>query len=89
MASSYNVYRGVLSDLVDTDADGLPDAGYGTCQNDRDPDTTDNHFVDADVPPVGDGFFYLRAVVDSEGERGLGETSAGLARVPSTPCPSP
>jgi len=88
-ATSYNVYRGPLSDLADGDADGLPDTGYGTCQNHRDLDTTDNHFVETNVPPPGDGFFYLHAVVDSAGEQGLGTTSAGLPRFPAETCPAP
>ena len=86
-ALSYNVYRGLISSLVDGDSDGLPDAGYGDCQNALDPDTTDLHYVDASIPPAGDGYFYLIAVVDWAGERYLGRTSDGLARFPGTPCP--
>ena len=86
-ALSYNVYRGLISSLIDGDSDGLPDAGYGDCQNALDPDTTDQHYVDASVPPPGDGYFYLIAAVDWAGERYLGRTSDGLARFPGTPCP--
>jgi len=86
-ALSYNVYRGPLSDLVDGDDDGLPDMGYGDCQNDLDPDTTDLNYVDASVPAPNSGYFYVIAVVDWAGERYLGTTSAGLPRVPALPCP--
>jgi hypothetical protein len=87
-ALSYNVYRGHLADLVDLDADGLPDAGYGTCQTALDDDPRDTFFTDADLPsPGGAGFFYLTAYVTASGEGGLGQTSSGLDRVPTVPCP--
>ena len=86
-ALSYNVYRGLISSLVDGDSDGLPDAGYGDCQNALDPDTTDLHYVDASVPPPGDGYFYVIAIEDWAGERWLGTTSDGLPRVSTLPCP--
>ena len=86
-ALSYNVYRGLISSLIDGDSDGLPDGGYGDCQNALDPDTTDLYYVDASIPPAGDGYFYLIAAVDWAGERYLGRTSDGLARFPGTPCP--
>ena len=82
----FNVYRGDLSSLVDTDADGLPDNGFGTCVNHLDPDTTDNVFVDEEIPLPGDGFFYLMARVDALGENELGATSDGQPRVPAIPC---
>jgi hypothetical protein len=50
-ASTYDVSRGLLSAL-----DG---ADYGACRNGHDPDLTDTSHADADVPPAGDGFFYL------------------------------
>ncbi len=86
-ALSYNVYRGMIADLVDCDGDGLPDAGYGTCQNALDPDTTDLEYVDAELPEPGGGFFYLASVEDYAGERDLGSTSAGLPRIPTAGCP--
>ena len=86
-ALSYNVYRGLLSDLVDGDSDGLPDMGYGDCQNTMDPDTTDLQYVDASVPGPNSGYFYLIAVEDWAGERFLGTTSDGFPRVPTLPCP--
>jgi len=86
--ASYGIYRGSLSDLADTDADGLPDAGFGDCMAAMDPDATDGTFLDPDVPPPGGGYFYLKSVIDGTGsERVLGATSAGLPRVPAIPCP--
>jgi hypothetical protein len=87
-ALSYNVYRGLLNQLRDTNGDGLPDGGYGTCQTDRDPNPADTAFIDTDAPagPAG-GFFYLVTYVDPEGEKGLGTTSRGLRRVVTLSCP--
>ena len=85
---SYSLYRGLLSDLVDADDDGLPDVGYGICINDLDADTSDTSFFDPDVPASGAGFFYLMSSVDAQGqESGLGTTSAGLPRGVLSPCP--
>ena len=77
----------MLSDLVDGDDDGLPDTGYGDCQNAMDPDTTDLNYVDASIPAPGSGYFYLIAIEDLAGERWLGTTSDGLDRAPVLPCP--
>ena len=38
---------------------GLGGSDYGACQSDRDSDPTDTTFEDAEMPVVGDGFFYL------------------------------
>jgi len=86
-ALAYRVYRGNLADLVDADRDGLPDAGYGACFYDHDPDTSDTSFVDPEVPSVGEGFFYLASVVASGGDQGIGVTSACLPRLPASVCP--
>lgn len=87
-ALSYNVYRGGLAQMRDADGDGLPDGGYGECQNGRDPDPADTVFIDGDVPagPAG-GFFYLVTFVGPYGEKGLGTTSAGLRRTVAASCP--
>ena len=85
-ALSYNVYRGDVSDLVDTDGDGLPDGGYGICMTALDMDSTDTFFDDPEMPLAG-GFFYLRSAVDSGGDGGIGSTSGGLPRVPTVACP--
>jgi cytochrome c peroxidase len=44
-------------------------------------------FGDSELPVVGEGFFYLKSLVDSRGaERGLGATSDGQARQVTLPC---
>lgn len=87
-AVEYNVYRGLLSDLEDFDADGLPDQAYGECRNGSDPDTTDTQYFDDEVPITLDGFHYLVGYDSaSQSDLGLGTTSAGLDREPTTPCP--
>lgn len=86
-ATRYNIYRGNLSGLTDTNADHLPDGGYGTCQNSRDPILTDQVFVDTDVPTTGQkGFHYLVSYTSGGVEKGLGFNSFGLPRT-VTPCP--
>ena len=87
-AVSYNVYRGGLDLLHDTNGDGLPDGGYGNCRNSGDPDTADTLFADGEAPGApGAGFFYLVSFTGGDGEKGLGTTSRGLRRTPSGPCP--
>jgi cytochrome c peroxidase len=83
---SYVVYRGDLSDLVDTNGDGLPDAGYGSCVGESDPNPADTIFVDNESPAEGRGFFYLKGVIDGATVRGLGVTSAVKPRVPAVLC---
>jgi hypothetical protein len=88
-AHSYSVYRGLMTSLVDLDGDVLPDAGCGECASTSDSDTHDTTFVDGANPPAGNGFFYLMSFVDDQGvEKGLGGTSADLARTVPTPCAS-
>ena len=87
-ALSYEIYRGVLSALVDGNDDGLPDSGYGSCMTALDDDARDTFFVDPEIPLAGGAaFFYLMSVVDALGDNGLGTTSTGLTRVPQVPCP--
>jgi len=87
-AWGYNVYRGLLADLVDGDGDGLPDEGFGECVNGLDSDTSDTTFVDTSVPAAGNGFFYLMSFVSESGEELLlGATSAGMAREVLAACP--
>jgi hypothetical protein len=86
--TQYNVYRGPLTNLVDTNADHLPDAGYGTCQNSRDAVLTDTSFLDTDVPTVAQkGFFYLVSYKLGGVEKGLGVNSYGTPRTELSPCP--
>jgi len=87
-ATQYDVYRGPLTNLVDANADHLPDGGYGTCQNSRDGNLTDTLFLDADVPTAGQkGFFYLVAYKTGGVEKGLGTNSFGTARTVAVTCP--
>ena len=78
-AISYNIYRGLLS--------SLSSGGYGDCVTGSDPDSTDTSYADASIPPPGDGFFYLKTVIDGGGESALGSASDGSPRVPNTTCP--
>jgi cytochrome c peroxidase len=84
---SYVMYRGDLADLIDVNADGLPDAGYGVCVTGDDPNPADTVFVDAETPAEGHGFFYVKGVKDGATERGLGVTSAVKPRQPAINCP--
>jgi len=84
---SYVMFRGDLADLVDLDADGLPDAGYGVCVNGSDPNPADTTYVDTEVPTEGRGYFYVKGVRDGATVRGLGVTSAVKPRVPAVSCP--
>ena len=84
---SYVMYRGSIADLVDFNADGLPDSGYGVCITDLDPNPADSIFVDAELPTEGQGFFYIKGVRDGGIVRGLGVTSAVKPRVPAAECP--
>jgi len=86
-ATQYNVYRGPTSNLIDANADHLPDGGYGTCQNSRDGNLTDTTFLDTDVPAASQGYFYLVAYKAGGVQKGLGNNSFGTARTVSSPCP--
>ena len=87
-ATRYNLYRGPLTNLVDANADHLPDGGYGTCQNARDANLTDTTFIDTDVPtPAQKGIFYLIDYKSAGLELGLGANSFGAARTEASPCP--
>ncbi len=87
-ATQYNVYRGNVSGLTDANNDHLPDGGYGTCQDSRDPNLTDTTFTDTDVPTAGQiGFFYLVDYKSGGVEKGLGYNSYGQARTVAVPCP--
>lgn len=72
----YNVYRGLLSSLP---------GGYGVCLAANVPSES---LTDADVPPAGQGFFYLVTAENRLGEEGTkGHDSHGVERVNATPCP--
>lgn len=87
-ATQYNIYRGPFANLTDSNADHLPDGGYGTCQNSRDPNLTDTTFFDNQVPTTSErGYFYLVSYKSGGVERGLGTNSFGTARTVAAPCP--
>jgi hypothetical protein len=87
-ATRYNVYRGPLTNLIDANADHIPDGGYGTCQNSRDGNLTDTTFLDTDIPTLAQkGFFYLVDYKSGSVELGVGANSFGTARTESSPCP--
>ncbi|HEX5043104.1 MAG TPA: hypothetical protein VFV75_09360 [Candidatus Polarisedimenticolaceae bacterium] len=86
-AVAYAVYRGTLAALVDTDGDGLPDAGYGICVTQSDPDPADTMFMDPAIPGPGAAFTYLVTYRTGSGESSLGTTTAGLRRWVSVSCP--
>jgi hypothetical protein len=64
LAAEYHDYRGLLS--------ALSYGYFGTCVDDLDADRTDTVFVDVELPPLGDGFFYLVTGEDATGEDTLG-----------------
>ena len=87
-AQSYRVYRGLLADLFDNDADGVADLGYGDCVSTTDVDPTDTTLTVADAPSPGTGYFYVVGFVDDVGtESILGTTGGGAPRMPTIACP--
>ncbi|MGH9870388.1 MAG: Ig-like domain-containing protein [Candidatus Polarisedimenticolia bacterium] len=86
-ATRYNVYRGLLSTLR---SDGRVYTSSMVClANDttRDDDADGlPDAADADIPPPGDGFFYLITAENDSGEGSLGTDSAGKLRVNNSPC---
>jgi hypothetical protein len=84
-AGAYNVYRGSLSSLIDTNGDGASES-YGTCLEPGWPNTT---ITDVSTPATGSAFFYLVTVRGaSQGLEGiLGYASSGAPRPNLSPCP--
>ncbi|PYS97412.1 MAG: hypothetical protein DMF50_00885 [Acidobacteria bacterium] len=82
-ALTYDVYRGSVATLRDTNGDGAAES-YGAC---LDSGLTHPADVDATVPPTGGGFFYLVAGRNSGGAGTLGAASSGAARPNVSPCP--
>ena len=80
--TSFNLYRGGLSALADTDGDGAAD-DYGVC---ADPDDASGGFFDSANPLLGDGFFYLVTGIDPTGESSMGQASSGAVRPNLHPC---
>lgn len=86
-AERYNMYRGTLDGLVDTDSDGAPDDGYGSCINFFDPNLANTTFVDPSPASPGTGYYYLATWTTNAQETGEGRRSDGVERDPSFRCP--
>jgi hypothetical protein len=84
----YHLYRGLASDLVDANKDGLPDGpdhvpgtfddGYGQCLA-VGVELPGPDYLDPETPPPGQAFFYLGSIMAST-EGILGYDSAGRER---------
>jgi hypothetical protein len=74
-AESYDVTGGLLSQLAPSN--------YRVCQNARDPNLTDTTFVEPELPPASDGFFFLVRGRDSGcgGVGTWGRDAYGMERV--------
>lgn len=73
----YNLYRDLLSNLLG--------GSYGNCEQQ---DLTDETAIDAAVPPLFEGYFYLVTAQNRLDEEGaLGEDGGGAERPNMTPCP--
>jgi hypothetical protein len=72
----YDVYRGNLPGLQDSDGNGLADSygGLLACG------ISEPVAVDSTLPAVGSGFYYLVAAFNSIGKGSLGHASNGLTR---------
>jgi cytochrome c peroxidase len=74
-----NVYRGDLETL-------RTGGGYGACAG----VTTGTNLLDTEAPEPGQGFFYLKSVLDRTGaERGFGTDGTGAPRSVLVACPAP
>ena len=82
-AATYNLYRGNLGSLVDTDADGAAQ-NYGSCLLSGLPTAG---APDTAVPAVQSGFFYIATGRNPGGESPFGNAGNGAPRPNSTPCP--
>jgi hypothetical protein len=74
-AATYNVYRGLTSILHDKD--------YGACLRTG----SLSGFVDMDLPPSGQTFFYIVTPVANGVEGHMGVTAGCLKRINRHPCP--
>jgi len=73
----YNLYRDLISSVTDL--------GYGSCEQ---LDLANEHAVDPDLPPDGDGYFYLvtaENLLAEEGTKGFASNAAERAN--PAPCP--
>jgi subtilisin family serine protease len=80
----FNLYRGMLKSLIDTNADGAAES-YGSC---RARDLSQRTFTDTDNPPLGDGYIYIVTGLNGSSETGPGVASSGAPRPMPVPCGS-
>jgi hypothetical protein len=78
----YDLYRGDLGALEDTDDDGAAQ-DYGSCLAEN---LTGPTFSDAGMPQVGQGFIYLVTGRTAAGESDLGTASSGAPRPNVSDC---
>jgi subtilisin family serine protease len=82
---AFDLYRGDLRDLVDTDHDGAAE-DYGSCFAEN---LAAPAFNDPEAPPPGSGFFYLVTGRSAAGiESDLGRASSGAPRPNRHDCAS-
>jgi len=73
----YNLYRDLIS--------AVTGGGYGLCDQQN---LADEQATDADLPPSGDGYFYLVTAENLLGQEGIkGRDSGGFVRPNPSPCP--
>ncbi len=82
-AVTYNVYRGGIPGLVDSDGNGAAQT-YGSCLQAGLGGTAT---TDMSLPPVGEAYYYLVTGANSGGDGPLGFASSGVARPNTSPCP--
>ena len=77
----YDIYRGIAG--PNTPGAYLPTSVCRLAEN------PSKSFVDSDIPPLGQIYYYLIAGTNRCGEGGLGHTSDATTRVVPAPCMSP
>ncbi len=82
-ADTYDISRGLVSQLNG--------GSFGQCQTSRDPNPSDNEFVDTQSPPIANSFFYLVRGKDigCGGAGTWGSNSTGSERVNTDPARCP
>jgi hypothetical protein len=82
---SYDVIRGLLKGITESEA--TIDLGVVTCVEANSTDETTKNHEDPDIPPPGEGFFYLIKYDSPGGSSSYGTESAPKPRVPLNDCP--
>ncbi|HKQ96236.1 MAG TPA: S8 family serine peptidase, partial [Candidatus Polarisedimenticolia bacterium] len=80
----FDLYRGLLKSLHDSDQNGAADA-YGGCAA---TDLASPQYADPSVPPLGDGFIYIVTGLTGASEEGFGAASSGAVRPMPPACGS-